>query len=242
MVTIKKSLMYGTVWIESACRNVFTDIRLLILSFLLMIAAITLICVYVPTEEQMGVTQRIFYFHVPLAWVAFLAFFVVFVLSILYIWKRDEKWDHWAVSSAEIGVMFTSLVLITGSFWAKLVWDVWWTWDFRLTTTLVLWFIYAAYLLVRSFTDEEERGARFAAVVGIVGFIDVPVVALAIRYGRTLHPDAVVFEGGLEPSMILTLIISLAAFTVLYVVLLRQRTTFKGLKSEMLKIRRMLED
>ena len=223
-------------------RTLITDVRLLILGFILMIASISLICVYVPTEEQMGVTQRIFYFHVPLAWVAFLAFFVVFILSILYLWKRDEKWDQWAVSSAEIGVVFTSLVLISGSIWAKLVWDVWWTWDFRLTTTLVLWFIYAAYLLVRSFTNEEERGARFAAVVGIIGFVDVPVVALAIRYSRTLHPDAVIFEEGLEFAMMLTLIISLVAFTVLYSILLKQRSTFKRQKSEILKLQHMIEE
>jgi len=176
---------------------------LLGLGFALMLAALYLIFVYVPTEETMGVVQRIFYFHVPLAWVGLLAFLVVFVCSILYLWRRDAKWDTIAASSAEVGMVFTTLVLITGPIWAKAAWGVWWAWDFRLTATLALWLIYIAYLLVRSYTAEESRGARFAAVLGIVGFIDVPIVALAIRLWRTQHPGPVVFEGGLAPSMLL---------------------------------------
>src|SRR4030042_5901728 len=144
---------------------------LLGISFLLMVAALYLVFIYVPTEATMGVVQRIFYFHVPVAWVAFLAFFVVFVGSILYLWKRESKWDILAYSSAEVGIVFTTLVLITGPLWAKPTWGVWWVWDARLTTTLVLWLIYLAYLMVRSFALEESQGARFAAVVGIVGLI-----------------------------------------------------------------------
>ena len=147
--------------------------RLLLgLSFLLMMAALGLVFIYVPTEKTMGVVQRIFYFHVPVAWVSFLAFFVIFIGSIFYLWKRDEKWDMLAHSSGEVGFVFTTLVLTTGPIWAKPAWGTWWTWDVRLTSALVLWFIYLAYLMVRSFTADEERGARFAAVVGIVGFVD----------------------------------------------------------------------
>ena len=207
-----------------------------------MIAALCLICVYVPTESEMGVVQRIFYFHVPLAWVGFLAFFVVFVASILYLWKRDEKWDFWAYSSAEIGVVFTTLVLITGPIWAKPAWGVWWTWDTRLTATLVLWLIYVGYLAVRSFAMDEERGARFAAVVGIIGFMDVPVVAVAILLSRKQHPGPVIFEGGLAPSMLLTLLVSVAAFTVLYVLLLRLRESVRRMRSEVMGLRLELED
>lgn len=210
--------------------------------FALMAASVSLISVYVPTEEQMGVVQRIFYFHVPVAWVAFLAFFVVFIMSLLYIWKRDEKWDFWAYASAEVGTIFTTLVLITGPIWAKPAWGAWWTWDMRLTTTLVLWFIYVAYLMVRSFASDEERAARFAAVVGIIGFMDVPVVALAIVLSRTQHPSPIVFEGGLAPSMLLTLLVSVAAFTVLYVILLRLRATTRQMMSEITKLRQGLED
>jgi heme exporter protein C len=201
---------------------------LLGLSFVLLISGLYLIFLFVPTEETMGVVQRIFYLHVPVAWVAFLAFFVVFVFSILYLWKRDIKWDNIAHASAEVGIVFTSLVLITGPIWAKPIWGVWWTWDARLTTALILWFIYIAYLIVRSYAGEGSRGARFGAVVGIVGFIDVPISFLAITLWRTQHPPAVIFQGGLEPSMLLTLIICVVAFTTLYTALLIQQTSLKN--------------
>lgn len=200
------------------------------IGFVLMIVSLYLVFMYVPTEKTMGDVQRIFYFHVPLAWVAFLAFSVVFVCSILYLWKRAVKWDIVARASAEVGIIFTTLVLITGPIWAKAVWGVWWTWDARLTATLVLWLTYIAYMLVRRFAAEEARGARFAAVLGIVGFIDVPIVALAIQLWRTQHPGPVIFEGGLASSMLLTLLVCIAAFTVLYIILTVRSYTLKNLK------------
>ena len=210
---------------------------LLGLSFILFIVALYLVFIFVPTEETMGVVQRIFYFHVPVAWIAFLAFFIVFIGSILYLWKRQNKWDVIASSSAEVGIVFTTLVLITGSIWAKPIWGVWWVWEPRLTTALILWFIYAAYLLVRSYALEESRGARFAAVVGIIGFIDVPIVALAITLWRTQHPGPVIFEGGLAPPMLLTLLICLFAFTTLYALLLIQRVSMKNDEAELRKLK-----
>lgn len=213
---------------------------LLGLSFVLLIGALYLIFLYVPTEEAMGIVQRIFYFHVPVAWVAFLAFFIVFLGSILYLWKRESKWDVLAHSSAEVGVVFTTLVLITGSIWAKPIWGVWWTWEPRLTTALVLWLIYIAYLIVRSFATEESRGARFAAIVGIVGFIDVPIVALAITLWRTQHPGPVIFEGGLAPPMLLTLLVCIAAFTTLYLLLLIQRVSMRNDEIEIERLKEPL--
>jgi len=186
-----------------------------------------MVFLYVPTEATMGVVQRIFYFHVPVAWVAFLAFFIVFIYSILYLWKRENRFDNIAGVSAELGIVFTTVVLITGSIWAKPAWGVWWVWEPRLTAALALWFIYIAYFMVRSYAGESSRGARFAAVIGIVGFLDVPVVALAITLWRTQHPGPVIFEGGLAPPMVLTLIVSLAAFTVLYFLLLLTRVSLK---------------
>ncbi len=212
---------------------------LLGLSFVLFVGALYLVFIYVPTEGTMGIVQRIFYFHVPVAWVAFLAFFIVFFGSILYLWKRKSKWDIIANSSAEVGIIFTTLVLITGSIWAKPIWGVWWVWEPRLTTALVLWFIYAAYLLVRSYASEESRGARFAAVVGIVGFIDVPVVALTITLWRTQHPGPVIFQGGLAPSMLLTLLICLFAFTTLYALLLIQRVSMKNDEAELRRLKEL---
>ena len=207
----------------------------------LMLAALYLIFIYVPAEETMGDVQRIFYFHVPLAWVAFLAFLVVFVCSILYLWKRSIKWDIIARSSASVGVIFTTLVLTTGPIWAKAAWGVWWTWDVRLTATLVLWFIYVAYILVRKYATEEAKGARFAAVLGIVGFVDVPIVALAIQLWRTQHPGPVVFEGGLAPSMLLTLMVSIVAFTVLYIILVVRSAAVENLEAEVRQLKNVKE-
>jgi heme exporter protein C len=200
---------------------------LLGLSTALMLAALYMVFIFVPSDAETGVIQRIFYFHVPLAWIAFLAFFVVFGCSIMYLWKRDRKWDILASSSAEVGLVFTTLFLLTGSIWARPVWGVWWTWDSRLTSSLILWLIYLAYFIIRSYIGEEERRARFAAVVGIIGFIDVPIIAMAITLWRTQHPGPVIFEGGLVTEMIWTLIVSIAAFTTLYILLFSYRVLIK---------------
>jgi heme exporter protein C len=200
---------------------------------LAMVFSLYMIFVYVPTERVMGVVQRIFYVHVPLAWVSFLAFFIVFAASIAYLSKRDRRWDALAASSAEIGIVFCSLVLITGPIWAKKAWNTWWTWDPRLTTTLVLWFIYVAYLMLRSFSADEDRGSRIAAVFGIVGFIDVPIVYTAIHWGRTIHPALFTAqESGLAPPMMATLMVSVLTFTLLYCCLLIQRFSLFRLREE----------
>ncbi|OGO40390.1 MAG: cytochrome C assembly protein [Chloroflexi bacterium RBG_16_57_8] len=215
---------------------------LLGLSLALMAVAVYMVSVYVPTEQMMGIVQRIFYFHVPSAWVGFLAFFVVFICSILYLVKRDSKWDVIANCSAELGVLFTTLVLITGPIWARPVWGVWWTWEPRLTTALILWLIYVAYMLVRSYASDKQQGARFAAVVGIIGFIDVPLVFLATTWWRTQHPGALVFQsGGLAPSMLATLMVSLAAFTSLYWLLLIERVGLKNSENEVEILKESLE-
>lgn len=204
---------------------------------LLMLAALYMVFIYVPTDAETGIIQRIFYFHVPLAWVAFLAFLVVFMASIRYLWKRDKKWDFIASSSAEVGLVFTTLVLITGSIWARPTWGVWWVWDSRLTASLVLWLIYLAYFIVRSYIGEEERRARFAAVVGVIGFIDVPVVALAITLWRTQHPGPVIFEGGLSGEMMATLMVAITAFTALYFLLFTGRVSLKKDEDEVRRLK-----
>jgi heme exporter protein C len=219
------------------------DKRLKILagvSLALMIASLYLVFVYVPTEASMGVVQRIFYWHVPMAWISFLAYFVVFLGSIIYLVKRDNKWDRIAHSSAEVGVVFTGLALIAGSFWARPIWGVWWTWDPRLTSTLVLWLIYLAYLLLRSYVTNKEQGARFGAVVGIIGFLDVPIVALAITLFPTEHPQPVIFTGGLAGSMLLTLMISIVTFTVFYFLILSQKTAIKNMQAETKQLRNII--
>ncbi len=215
---------------------------LLGLGLVLMVAALYMVFVYVPTEKNMGVVQRIFYFHVPIAWVSLLAFFITFTFSILYLWKREMKWDSFACASAEIGIVFTTLVLITGPIWAKPVWGIWWTWDARLSTSLVLWLIYVAYLLVRSFATDPARGARYGAVIGIVGFIDVPLVFLTVNLWRTQHPATIIFEGGLTAPMLLTLVVCIAAFTALYMLLLIHSANLKIMDADVKHLKSMLQE
>jgi heme exporter protein C len=179
-----------------------------------------------------GDAGRIVYFHVPMAWVAFLAFFVVLVASVAYLRTQNPKWDHLGRASAEIGLVFTTLVLITGSIWGYPIWGTWWTWDPKLTTTLILWFMYLAYLMVRSYA-EPPRGPRFAAVVGIIAFFDVPIVYEAtVLWPRGLHPPAAVGpQASAQPSatIVWILMLSLVAFTLLYAFLMRVRA---GIESD----------
>jgi heme exporter protein C len=199
--------------------------------FVLMSVALYLVFIYAPIEKETGVVQKIFYFHVASAWNAFVAFFVIFVASIFYLASRRGLWDILARGACEIGVMFCTATLVMGSLWAKPAWNIWWTWDARLTTTLVLWFIYVGYLILRSATGESERGARAAAALGIVGFIDVPIVFFSVRWWRTMHTGIIVGRSGgnLAAGMGLALMISVFAFTLLFVHLLVLRTKSIGL-------------
>ncbi|HOG47663.1 MAG TPA: cytochrome c biogenesis protein CcsA [Anaerolineae bacterium] len=212
------------------------------LSALAMMAAIYAALVYAPTERVMGALQRIFYFHVPVAVVAFLSFGVSFVASIGYLARGGRRWDQVAYAAAEIGEVFASLVILTGMMWARAAWNTWWTWDPRLTTTLVLWLIYAGYLILRGSVEDEIRRARYSAVVAILGFLDVPVVFMAIRWWRTIHP--VVFDSSgvnLEPAMLSAFLISLAAFVILYVALLLARVRQESLADEVEFLRRRVQ-
>ena len=198
-------------------------LTLISLTYLAIMAALAMAFLYAPTEKTMGDVQRIFYFHVPSAWASFIAFGVVAFASILFLRTGKTKWDILAKSSAEVGILFLTLVLITGPLWAKPVWNVYWTWDARLTTSFILWLIYIAYLMLRNYVADKERGARFAAVFGIIGFLDVPIVYMSIRWWRTLHPSPVVGGGdgsGLATPMLQTLLFSVGAFTLLFVTLL----------------------
>lgn len=198
------------------------------------VAALYMAFLYAPPEKTMGDVQRIMYFHVASAWNAFLAFFVVFVASILYLRSSDLKWNRLAYSSAEIGVLFTTMTLLTGPIWGKFAWGTWWTWEPRLTTTLILWFIYVAYLLIQSTSEGDEKRARYAAVFGIIGFVDVPIVHFSIVWWRYLHPW-VIRPGKIDmhPAMIQALIASVLVFTGLYVFLLRRRVHLESLKNEL---------
>lgn len=187
---------------------------------------------FAPTEKYMGHVQRLMYIHVPSAFVAFIAFAIVFGAGILYLLTRNKIWDYIAVSSAEIGVLFTTFMLITGSLWARPVWNAWWVWDDpRLVTSLILWFIYIGYFMIRSSVQGERRRRTFSAVFGIIGFIDVPIVYFSVKWWRTIHPKVIDEQGVHMPSeMADTLFLSIVAFISLYCLLLWHRTFYEGLK------------
>lgn len=211
---------------------------LMILTFLGMMVSLYLAIIYAPTEVVMGHIQRIFYFHMGAVWVATIAFTVVFIASIQYLRKESRFWDILALSSAEIGVLFTTLTIITGSIWAKPIWGTWWTWDPQLTTTFILWILYVAYLMLRSATGSNLKKAKFAAVFGIIAFIDLPLVYLSVRLMRGISP--VVFGGrggGIAPQMMVTLVACLITFTLLYIVLLKGRMSIEGMKDEVARLK-----
>lgn len=187
--------------------------------------------IYAPTEIIMGDIQRIFYFHMGTVWVATLAFIIVFISSIVYLIKGSRKWDVLAHTSAELGVLFITLTIITGSIWAKPVWGTWWTWDPQLTTTFILWVLYIVYLLIRANSDYDEKKAKYSAVFAIIAFIDLPLVYISARVMRGISP--VVFGpggGGIDPAMLKVLLITLVSFTLLFILLLIERVKIENLK------------
>lgn len=188
-----------------------------------------------PRDAVQGNVQRIMYVHVPLAWVAYLAFAVVFLASIAYLWRRSLAADRLAQASAETGVIFTGLAIMAGSVWGKPTWGTWWTWDARLTTTAILFVIYLGYVLLRSMVEDRERGARYAAVLGIIGFLDVPIVHQSVVWWRTLHQPPTLGrpEGPtMEAAMLAALIVNLVAFTLLYAYFVAKRVSLRRLEEE----------
>jgi heme exporter protein C len=179
-----------------------------------------------PPDAEQGNVQRLMYIHVPAAWLAYLSFAVVFVGSIAYLATKKTRWDRLAAASAEIGVLFTALTIVLGSLWGKPVWGTWWTWDPRLTTTAILLLIYVGYLAVRSLPDSPARKARWAAVVGIVGFVDVPIVQLSVTWWRGLHqgPTVRLLQAPtIAPVMLAALLVGVFAFTLVYLYLMALR-------------------
>jgi heme exporter protein C len=199
----------------------------LLLSFALYEALIA-----APTERTMGDVQRIFYYHVPSAWTAFLLFLINFVASVVFLIRRDTKSDIVALVSAEVGVVFCTVVLVTGPIWARPVWGIWWTWDLRLTLTLVLWLIYVSYLMLRRFSTSSQTPV-LAAVLAIFGALDVPLVYFSIWFFRTQHPSPVIGNGGsLDPRMAHVLLINWAAFLCLAWLVCWTRYRLEVLKRE----------
>ena len=194
------------------------------------IATVIRAAYYTPLEAKQGAAQKIFYIHVPAAWVAFLAFFLVAVASGVYLWLRDTRLDRFAESSAEVGVVFTTVVLITGPLWAKPIWGTYWAWwDVRLVSTLFLWFIYASYLVLRGAIESPTLRARYSAILGILGAFLIPFIHLSVYLFATMHPMPIVgkpSKPSLPSEMLLTLMLSLASFTLLYFAFLRSRYSY----------------
>jgi heme exporter protein C len=207
---------------ETRVRSRF-DIILGVLLLVGIVIALYMAFLQAPRERTMGDIQRIFYFHMPSGVTALVAFAVNFAASVMFVFKKDRWWDGVALSAAEIGVMFMTIVLVTGSLWAKPIWFVWWTWSPRLTSSLILWMLYVAYLLVRNYVPDPDRKAMMSAVFGIVAFIDAPIVWFSIRWWRDIHPSPMVETGGLSPAMRPALWTSLVVFQILFIYLMRRR-------------------
>jgi heme exporter protein C len=199
---------------------------------------------YAPLERTMGGIQKIFYLHLPSAFTSFVALGIGFVANLMYVFKREPKWDWLGVAAAEVGLAFITVVLVTGPIWAHPVWGIWWTWDARLTLTFVLWLLYIAYLLLRNMVDDPEKRSLLSALFGIFAFLDVPLVYFSIRWWRTQHPQPVILGGpgsGLEPRMRVSYLLVWAAFLGLMYLLIRARYRLEAMRTEIADLQREAE-
>jgi heme exporter protein C len=198
--------------------------------------------VMAPTERVMGDVQRIFYFHLGSAVAAFTAFTVVLVASVVFLVMKSPAADAFSKAAAEAGILFTTMVLVTGPMWARPVWGKWWVWDPRLTTTLILWFLYVGYLVLRG-AMPGYRGQVAAAVYAILAYVDVPIVYFSVRWWRGIHPVVIKSEGGgLAPDMLPPLFIAMAAFIILLVTILRERVLTELLSGRVEELEKLMED
>lgn len=189
-------------------------------------AGLIMATVIAPPDRLQGDLQRLMYVHVPAAWLAYLAFVMTLVASVAWLVTKRSRWDRLAVASAEVGVFFTGLALVLGSIWGKPVWGVWWTWDARLVTTALLFFVYLGYLALRRATPDHEVRARRSAILGIVAFVQVPIVHFSVLWWRTLHQPPTVLRPGdptIDHIMLATLLVNVVAFTLVYAALVRRR-------------------
>ncbi|MFW6195422.1 MAG: cytochrome c biogenesis protein [Chloroflexota bacterium] len=213
------------------------------LTAVLMAVTLWLIFLWTPTEVNQGNIQRALYFHVPVAWVAMAAIVLVAVSSVAYLFTRREKWDRLAVAGAETGVVFAALMLLTGMIWAKPVWGVWWTGEAKLTTTLILFFIYVAYLMFRAYFPPGEQRRRLAAIIGVIGALDTPIIYFGAQLWERAHPSAVVgplseADSRLDGPIQFTLMVSVVTFTVLFAFIASERYRLRRQEDEVARIRR----
>ena len=217
-----KNAAVPSLWSGSLVRG-----GLIVAGGLMMALTLYMVFLWVPTEQNLGISQRIFYFHVPLAWLGMASILVVFTASIMHLVTKKQKWDNLAYSAAELGVVYISLLLITGIAWSQPTWGRWWTWDAKLTATLILWFIYVGYLMLRAYGPKGSQGARYGAVLAIIGAIDAPIIYFATVWWRTQHPEMnigpLAGEGMLALDMRITLLVATVTFSVVYVAMLIER-------------------
>ena len=185
----------------------------------LLLAALAMILLIAPTEHTMGHAQRIVYVHVAVAWLGLLGFLVMAGSGVMYLLGRDLKWDHWFQSTGELGWLCCTLTLVTGSLWAHAAWGTWWTWDPRLTTSFILWAIYSGILIVRSSLDDPHQRARIGAILAVLGLLDIPLVVMATRWFRGIHPVA----PEMAPQMRIALLVSVIAFTLVFAMVVVRR-------------------
>ena len=212
--------------------------------FLLLAAAAYSSFFIAPSDAKQGLIYRILFLHVSSAWTGLTAFLIGFVGNLLYVWKRQPQWDWLGVSAVEVGLAFTTVVLVTGPIWAHPVWGIWWTWDARLTSTFIMWLLYVSYLLLRTLVEEPDRRALFSALFGIFAFLDVPLVFGSIRWWRTQHPQPIVMGGagaGMDPVMFRVLMFAWLAMLALMTLLIRQRYRLEAMRSEFETMRHELE-
>ena len=202
-----------------------------------MLTALACVFLYVPNERMQGPVQRIFYFHVNCAWSAFLGFIVAAGASALFLWRGRPEHDRLAHAAVEVGLLFCTMVLVTGPIWARPIWGTWWTWDPRLTMTVILWTIFAVYLVLRAAGRDDPQIARYAAVLAVVGVLDIPLIAISVRLWRGMHPSVIsapAGQGGLQdPRMVTTLLVTLVAFVLLFSWLLWLRYDELRLRDEL---------
>ncbi|MGH2606631.1 MAG: cytochrome c biogenesis protein [Anaerolineales bacterium] len=220
---------------------------LTVLAGLMLTGALGLALFYAPREVVMGDVQRVFYFHVSAGWVGMVSFLVTAVAGVAYLVRRDMRWDVVAVASVEIGIAFILANVVSGSIWARPVWNTWWTWDPRLVTATVMELIYLAYLMLRAGIEDPERRARIGALYGVAGFLSVPITFLSIRYVRTIHPVIIgsnpSAQGAFDmtPRMVQVFVFSLLAFTVLYAALLWHRVRLERMARSVEEAKRRLQ-
>jgi heme exporter protein C len=213
------------------------------LSLLGMLIAPYMALVHADVEKEMLLAQKIFYFHVPSAYGMYLGFFLTFVFSSLYLWKKEKQWDRWASCSAEVGLLFCTVVLVTGCIWAKPIWGAWWVWDPQLTLVLVMWLIFVAYGMLRSYSDDPLSSAKFRAVLGIIGFLDAPLIHVSVKLWRGQHPSVVRGERvGLPPDMLEAFLFCSIVFLILFATILFKRVSIERARDELESIKAHVRD